>query len=139
MSALYACSSAPKLSDDGRLVRDVAALVAELERAYEHRDGAALMSGVATQFPDRETLQRTAQAAFDQFDRIDLALTIERIHLEGQTATVSLHWDAQWRAAGSAPIARQGTARFLVETDVRPVLTAVLGDNPFVASPSVPP
>jgi ketosteroid isomerase-like protein len=136
--ALSACSSAPKLSDDGRLVRDVDAFVAELGRAYEHRDLTALMDGVATQFPEREALQRTAEAVFDRFDNIDLALTVERVHLEGKTATVYLHWDAQWRAAGGAPIARQGTARFVVETDDRPVLTAVLGDNPFAASPSAP-
>lgn len=137
--ALHACSSAPKLSDDGRLVRDVAAFVAELERAYEHRDGTALMTGVSKQFPEREALQRTAETVFDRFERIELGLTIERIHLEGKSATVYLHWDAQWRAAGSAPITRQGTARFEVETDARPVLIAVLGDNPFAASPSVPP
>jgi len=139
MVVLQACSSTPKLSDDGRRVRDVTTFVSELDRAYEHRDATALMSGVAKQFSEREALQRTAEAVFDRFDRIELGLTIERIHLEGKTATVFLHWDGQWRAGGSAPIARQGTARFEVDTDPRPVLTAVLGDNPFVANPSAPP
>jgi hypothetical protein len=139
MVGLHACSSTPKLTDDGRLVRDVAAFVAELERAYEDRDKAALLAGVATQFPDREALQRTVEGVFDRFDRIELGLIIERVHLEAKTATVYLHWDAQWRADGSAPIAGQGTARFEVETEGRPVLTAVVGDNPFAASPSAPP
>jgi len=139
MAALQACSSTPKLSDDGRLVRDVTAFVAELERAYEARDMRALMNGVATRFPDREDLQRTAQEVFDQYDHIDLTLTIERVHLEGKTATVYSHWDAQWRAAGGAPITRQGSARFEIDTDASPTLAAVLGDNPFAARPFAPP
>ena len=136
LAALQACSSTPKLSDEGRSVRGVVGLVTDLEHAYEQRDESALMAGMAKEFPDRETLQRTVQSVFDRFDRIDLTITVERIHLEGETATVYLHWDAQWRAQGSAPIARQGTARFEVGTDGRPMLTAVLGDNPFAATPA---
>jgi hypothetical protein len=133
MMVLSACSSAPKLSDDGRLVRDVNALVVELGRAYEQRDIGALMAGVATQFPEREALQRGAEATFERFDRIELTLTIERVHLEGKTATVFLHWDGQWRTSAAAPVIRQGSARFVVDTDHGPTLAAVLGDNPFSA------
>lgn len=139
MIVLSACSSAPKLSDDGRLVREVNALVAELGRAYEQRDATALMAGVATQFPERDALQQAAEAAFGRFDRIELALTVERVHLEGEIATVFLHWDAQWRTSATAPIVRQGTARFVVDTEHRPALVAVVGDNPFSPAPDASP
>ena len=136
VTALTACSGAPKLSDDGRLVRDVHALIGELERAYERRDRPAFMAGVAAQFPGRDALQGSADAAFERFSHIELALTVERVHLEGKTATVYLHWDGQWRASADQPIVRQGTARFVVDAEIRPLLTAVLGDNPFAVSPA---
>lgn len=133
-----ACSSAPKLSDDGRLVRDVTALIGELERAYEQRDERGVMAGVAEDFPDRDAFRRNVAATFERFDRIELTPTIERVHLDGKSATVSLHWDAQWTVSGKAPIARQGTARFVVDAEGRPALTAVLGDNPFTAGAASP-
>lgn len=132
MIVLGACSGAPKLTDDGRLVRDVNALIAGLGRAYEQRDATSLMAGVATQYPERDALRRAAEEAFGRFDRIELTLTVERIHLEGKTATVFLHWDGQWRTAAAAPVVRQGSARFVVDTDSAPALAAVAGDNPFV-------
>ncbi len=139
MMLLSACSGAPKLSDDGRLVRDVNVLVTELGRAYEQRDITALMDDVATQFPERDALRRAAEAAFGRFDRIELTLIVERVHLEGTTATVFLHWDGQWRASSAAPIIRQGTARFVVDTAQSPALVAVSGDNPFSPAPDTPP
>lgn len=135
VTALTACSGTPKLSDDGRLVRDVNALIGELERAYERRDRPALMDGVAALFPARDALQRSAEAAFERFNHIELALTVERVHLEGKTATVYLHWDGLWQVSADQPITRQGTARFVIDSETRPLLTAVLGDNPFAARP----
>ncbi len=139
MMVLSACSGAPKLSDDGRLVRDVNALVTDLGRAYERRDMAAFMEKVATQFPERAAFQRTTEAVVGRFDRIEMTFTVERVHLEGKTATVFLHWDGQWRAAAAAPLIRQGTARFVVATDQAPTLVAVSGDNPFVSSSDASP
>ncbi len=137
-TALTACSSAPKLSDDGRWVRDVHALIVDLERAYERRDQSAFMDDVAAQFAGRDALQRAAETTFERFDRIELAFTVERVHLENTTATVYLHWDGQWRASAGQPFVRQGTARFVVDAAPRPLLTAVLGDNPFIAGPASP-
>jgi hypothetical protein len=138
LSASSACSGTPKLTDDGRLIRDVTVLVGDLDRAYEARDESGLMAGVAAQFPDRDAFRQAAKSTFDRFERIALTPTIDRVHLEGKTATVFLHWDAQWTASGSSPIAKQGTARFVVDAENRPVLTAVLGDNPFTADPASP-
>lgn len=138
VTVLTACSGAPKLSDDGRVVRDVHALILDLERAYEGRDRAALMAGVAAQFSERDALDRAAEATFARFDQVELVLTVERIHLEKKTATVYLHWDGQWRQSADPPIARQGTARFVVDAEPRPLLTAVVGDNPFAAGSARP-
>jgi hypothetical protein len=129
--ALSACAGGPKLTDDGRRVEAVAEFVSELGHAYERRDAAAVMAEIAPTFADRDAVRRDVEAAAAGFDDIDLPLTIERIHLDADTATVYLRWDGQWRAAGREPIVRQGAARFIVEIRERPLLTAVIGDTPF--------
>jgi hypothetical protein len=134
LAVLSACAGGPKLTEDGHRVQAVAELVADLGDAYERRDPAAVMAEIASSFADREALRRDVEAAAAGFDDIDLTLTIERIHLEADTATVYLRWDGQWRAAGREPIARQGAARFIVATGVRPRLTGVVGDTPFIAA-----
>jgi hypothetical protein len=135
---LSACAGGPKLTDDGRRVQAVAEFVAELGHAYERRDAAAVMADIAPAFADRDALRRDVEAAAAEFDDIDLPLTIERIHLEADTATVYVLWDGQWRAAGRDPIVRQGAARFIVDTGARSLLTAVIGDTPFIPVGATP-
>jgi hypothetical protein len=129
--ALSGCAGAPKLTDDGRRIQDVDAFVAAIGHAYERRDAAGVMNAVAQDFADRDALRRELEATFARFDAIGLALTIERIHLDGDAATVYLRWDGRWRAAEREPILRQGAARFLVRTRERSELAAVVGDTPF--------
>lgn len=135
---LGACAGGPKLTDDGRRIRAVAEFVAQLGHAYERRDAAAVMAGIAPSFADRDALRRDVEAAAAGFEEIDLPLTIERIHLESDTATVYVRWDGQWRAAGRDPIVRQGASRFIVDTRERPLVTAVIGDMPFVPVDDTP-
>jgi hypothetical protein len=135
---LSACAGGPKLTDDGRRVQAVAEFVAELGHAYERRDADAVMADIAPSFADRDALRRDVESAAAEYDKIDLPLTIERIHLDPDTATVYLRWDGQWRAAGREPIARQGAARFIVDTRERSLLTAVIGDTPFGPVGSTP-
>ncbi|MFZ5876176.1 MAG: hypothetical protein ACOYXU_07170 [Nitrospirota bacterium] len=138
LAVLSACAGGPKLTDDGRRVQGVAEFVAELGHAYERRDASAVMAGIAPSFADREALRRDVEAAAAGFDEIELPLTIERIHLDADTATVYLRWDGQWRAAGREPIVRQGAARFIVDTRERSLLTAVIGDTPFAPVGATP-
>jgi hypothetical protein len=135
---LSACAGGPKLTDDGRRVQAVTEFISELGHAYERRDAAAVMAGVAPSFADRDALRRGVEAAAAEFDKIDLPLTIERIHLDADSATVYLRCDGQWRAAGREPIVRQGAARFIVDTRERSLLTAVIGDTPFVPVGATP-
>lgn len=137
LAVLSACAGAPKLTEDGRRVQSVAGFVADLSRAYERRDAAAVMAGIAPSFADRDALQRTVEAAAAGFDDIDLPVTIERIHLDADTATVYVRWDGRWRGPGRDPVVRQGAARFIVQTRERVLLTAVVGDMPF--APAVTP
>ncbi len=138
LAVLSACAGAPKLTEDGRRVQVVAAFVGELSHAYERRDATAVMAGIAPSFADREGLRRTVESTVAEFDDIDLALTIERIHLDAEAATVYLRWDGRWRAAGRDPIVRQGAARFIVETGERSLLVAVVGDMPFLPAGATP-
>jgi hypothetical protein len=138
LAVLSACAGTPKLTEDGRRVQVVAAFVGELGHAYERRDATAVMAGIAPSFADRDELRRNVESAVAGFDDIDLALTIERIHLDVETATVYLRWDGRWRAAGRDPIVRQGAARFIVETGERSLLTAVVGDMPFLPAGATP-
>jgi len=128
---LAACAGGPQLSEDARLVRRVEGVVVSLARAYERKDAHALFDGVAPTLPGRESLRAAAEDAFARFDRIELALSIERVHLEGSAATVFVHWDGRWRRTGREPLARQGTARFVVAAGDDAQLIDVVGENPF--------
>ncbi|HET8761076.1 MAG TPA: hypothetical protein VFN94_08400 [Nitrospiria bacterium] len=129
--ALSACAGAPKLTDDGRRVQRVDAFLGELDHAYERRDATAVMAALSPRFADRDALGRQIDSTFAEFNDIELAFAIERIQLDPETATVYLRWDGEWRAAGRAPVVRQGAARFVVETGEHTALAAVLGDTPF--------
>jgi hypothetical protein len=131
LMVLSACAGAPKLTDDGRRVQSVNAFLGELSHAYERRDATMVMAAISPRFTDREPLRRQIDATFEEFGDIELAFAIERIQLDPETATVYLRWDGEWRAAGRAPIVRQGAARFVVETGARTALAAVIGDTPF--------
>jgi hypothetical protein len=134
---LAACAGAPKLSDDARLVFRVEGLVASLARAYQEKAAQDLFAGMAPTLRDRETLRKTVEEVFARYDQIELTLSVDRVHLEGKTVTVFLHWDGRWRQSAHEPIIRQGTARFLVEDGEPPLLTDVVGENPFVPTPDV--
>lgn len=134
-ACLAACAGAPKLSDDARSVFRVQGLVASLARAYQDKAAQDLFAGMAPALRDRETFRKTVEDAFARYDHIELTLSVDRVHLEGKTVTVFLHWDGRWRQSAREPIIRQGTARFLVEDGASPLLTDVVGENPFAPIP----
>lgn len=129
-----ACSSGPHLSDDGRSINRVSALVKVLERAYQQEDLQALLAGTTPDMPGRDAMQEAAQRAFDRYARIELAVTIDRIHLDGPTATVFVHWDGRWAGPSSDAFVRQGAARFVVASGPQPLVSEIVGDNPFAVS-----
>ena len=130
-----ACSSAPTLSEDAAAVRRVDALIASLGDAYRGRAVDRLMAGFAPSFSGSEQLRQAAEEVFVRFDRIELTIVVDRMHLEGKTATVFLHWDGRWRSDDKDPLLRQGTARFVVMTGGPAVITEVTGGNPFGVVP----
>lgn len=128
-----ACSNGPHLSDDGRWIHRVSDLVASLERSYQRENLSGLLAGMAPTMPGREAVREAAEAAFARYDRIDLALTVDRIHLDGPTATVFLHWDGRWGTPDSDDgMVRQGAARFVVASGEPLLVSDILGDSPFV-------
>lgn len=129
-----ACSSGPHLTDDGRSINRVSALVKVLERAYQQEDLEALLAGTTPDMPGREAMQEAAQQAFARYARIELAVTIDRIHLDGPTATVFVHWDGRWAGPSSDAFVRQGAARFVVASGTQVLVSEIVGDNPFAAS-----
>lgn len=135
--SLAACAGAPKLSDDARSVLRVEGLLASLTRAYQAKAAPDFFAGMAPTLRDREALRKAVVDAFARYDHIELTLSVDRVHLEGKIVTVFLHWDGRWRQSAHEPIIRQGTARFLVEDGESPLLTDVVGENPFVPIPDV--
>jgi hypothetical protein len=134
---IAACSGGPELSDDGRSVRRVDGLVMALARAYEQKDLQALLAGTSPTMPVRDALRGSAERAFARYDRIELAVSIDRVHLDGKTATVFLHWDGRWAQTARDPLIRQGTARFVVDASDPALLTDVVGESPFAPLPDV--
>ncbi len=132
MVCLAACAGAPKLSDDAKSVLRVEGSVASLARAYQEKAAQDLFAAMAPALRDREIFRKAVEDAFARYDHIELTLSVDRVHLEGKTITVFLHWDGRWRQSAHEPIIRQGTARFLVEDGEPPLLIDVVGENPFV-------
>jgi len=132
---VVACASAPTLSEDAKAVQRVDALIVSLADAYRGRAVDRLMAGFAPSVSGNEQLRHTAEGVFARFDQIELTIVVDRMHFEGNTATVFLHWDGRWRSDEKDPLLRQGTARFVVAAGSPAMITEVIGENPFGTVP----
>jgi len=126
-----ACSGAAPLSEDARIAREADALVVSMARAYESKDLSGVMAGLAARLSDRQEIEQATRQAFDRFDRIELAISVDRIHLEGREVTVFAHWDGRWREANRVPIVRQGTVRLVMAAGTPVLVVQITGHNPF--------
>ncbi len=78
-----------------RFERIVVAVEA-LRSAYEKHDLEAIR---ALQSPSQnfDQLERDLQNDFSASDTIALTLTIERIYIQGEQATVNVRWEGEWQ------------------------------------------
>ena len=130
VSASGGCAEAPRLTAESARVRLMTTWVEDLSRAYERQDREALMRLL----PPSPAPLATELASVDQ---VHVRLMVDRIVLDPQVATLSLHWEGAGRRRADAALTRsrgEATIRFTAEGP----LTALgfSGGLPFFVSPA---
>ncbi len=83
--------------DHERLER-IIKVVEALRVAYENRDRQAFQA-LRSPSPDIDRLARDVETDFSAYVAIVLNVTIERMSIQGEQATVNIRWEGEWRRA----------------------------------------
>ena len=129
-------SDAPQHPGDHMRVERVIKAVEDLRTAYENRDLNALRALRSTA-TDLDRLERGAEQDFSAYDAISLTLTIERMYIQGEQATVNIRWEGEWQhESDETPVTDRGYGALVWsdrrETDQQVVrLEEMTGNLPF--------
>jgi hypothetical protein len=117
--------------------KNVLAALRDLSRAYEKKDLAAFMSGVAPAHKDRDALAKSVGEVFAKYETIHFNIQYTRmlIMVEEKGATkAAFNWDGEWIATGGALLKNGGRVTLVFEPgSVK--LVSIDGKNPFVPQP----
>jgi len=117
--------------------KNVLAALRDLSKAYEKKDLAAFMAGVAPGYRDRDALAKSVNEVFAKYETIHFNIQYNRMLImveeKGMTKAV-FNWDAEWLAAGGA-LQKNGGRITLVFEPGSVKLVSIDGKNPFVPQP----
>jgi hypothetical protein len=121
-----------KLTETEQQIQKIDTFLLGLEEVYGKKDLATLKSYFSSQFQDQHPeLFQAVQKAFEVADRVQMDLTVDLIHIDGQKVKVLLHWDVNSLSA-QADLQYRGNATLqLIEEQETLQIIALEGDNPF--------
>lgn len=130
--SLSGCSTGQvKLTETEQQVQKIDAFLSELEEAYRKKDLAALRPHFSPKFLEQHPeLFETLRRVFEQSEQIQIDLTVDLIHIDGQNAEVLLHWDVNAPSNQGSSQHRGNTTLQLIQQEALQIL-ALEGDNPF--------
>ncbi len=131
---LYAAgcgSDGLKYPDDHVRFERIVEAVEALRSAYEQQDLKALQA-LRLPVKNLDRFERDAQKDFSAFATIALALTIERMYIRGERATVNVRWEGEWQRAPEDTLVTDRGHGVLVWSGRQVVLLATVeGNLPF--------
>src|SRR4030067_1983676 len=122
------CSKAVKPSEDIVRIKAILNSVTKLQDKYKGKDFGDFMAFVSPKH--NASFKNAVEKSMTEFDEIDLALYVDRIDMDKDTARVNLHWEGTWKRSGK-PINNHGNSVFSFSNEPEPKLTGIAGSNPF--------
>jgi len=120
-----------KLTETEQQIQKIDTFLLGLEEVYGKKDLATLKSYFSPQFQDQHPeLFQAVQKTFEGTDQVQMDLTVDLIHIDGQKVKVLLHWDVNSQSAQGTLQNRGNTTLQLIEQETLQI-TALEGDNPF--------
>ena len=124
-------SDAPKHSEDHMHLERIIKAVEALRAAYEHQDLKALQA-LHSPSTNLDQLERDAEKDFSAYDTIALTLTIERIYIQEEQATVNVRWEGAWQHGSDETLMTDQGYGVLVWSGLQTVLLEQMtGNLPF--------
>ena len=117
--------------------KSVLAALRDLSKAYEKKDLAAFMSGVAPGYRDRDLLAKSVSEVFAKYETIHFNIQYTRMLImveEKGMTRAAFNWDAEWIAAGGSLLKNGGRITLVFEPGSAKLLS-IDGKNPFVPQP----
>lgn len=122
------CSKAVKPSDDLVRIKAILNSVTKLQDKYKGKDFSDFMAIVSPKY--NASFKNAVEKSMTAFDEIDLAIYVDRIDMDKESARVNLHWEGTWKKSGK-PINNNGNSVFVFSNEPEPKLTGISGSNPF--------
>lgn len=121
-----------KLSETEQQIQKIDAFLSGLQESYAKKDLVILKSYFSTSFQDRyPELFHAIEKTFRSTDQLQMDLTVDVIHKDGEKIKVLLHWDVNAKSTKGTLQNRGNTALQLLEGKTLQVV-ALEGDNPFL-------
>ena len=89
-------SNAPRYPEDHLHFERIVEAVEALRTAYENQDLKALQA-LRAPSANLDQFERDAAKDFSTYDTIAFTLTIERLSIQGEQATVNVRWEGAWQ------------------------------------------
>ena len=119
------------MTETEQQIQKIDAFLSSLEVVYGKKDLTTLKSYFSPEFQDHHPeLFRAVQKTFAGADQVQMDLTVDLIHIDGQKVKVLLHWDVNSQSDQGTLQHRGNTALQLIEQGTLQI-TALEGDNPF--------
>lgn len=122
------CTKAVKPSDDLVRIKAILNSVTKLQDKYKGKDFSDFMAVVSPKY--NASFKNAVEKSMTAFDEIDLAIYVDRIDMDKESARVNLHWEGTWKKGGK-PINNNGNSVFAFSNEPEPKLTGISGSNPF--------
>lgn len=122
------CTKAVKPSDDLVRIKAILNSVTKLQDKYKGKDFSDFMAVVSPKY--NASFKNAVEKSMTAFDEIDLAIYVDRIDMDKESARVNLHWEGTWKKGGK-PINSNGNSVFAFSNEPEPKLTGISGSNPF--------
>lgn len=126
--ASASCSKAVKPSEDIVRIKAILNSVTKLQDKYKGKDFGDFMAIVSPKY--NASFKNAVEKAMTESDEIDLAIYVDRIDMDKDSARVNLHWEGTWKKGGK-PINNNGNSVFAFSNEAEPKLTGIAGSNPF--------
>lgn len=122
------CSKAVKPSEDIVRIKAVLSAVTKLQDKYKGKDFGDFMAIVSPKY--NASFKNAVEKSMTEFDEIDLAIYVDRIDMDKESARVNLHWEGTWKKGGKS-INNNGNSVFTLTNEAGPKLSGIAGSNPF--------
>ena len=126
-------SKAVKPSEDSIKATEAVKALNAMQASYEARDMAGVLKPVSQDFKGGYSEMETSlRKDMDEFPKVSIETTVERVEIEGDLVKVVFHWFGKWTGKDGKEHEGRGNSIFAFKAAGPAMsLDSVIGDSPF--------